>query len=118
MSDFDLKLADFTDAVNKKLEEIAEVPRVLEKSVYEAMEYSLLAGGKRIRPVLTAAVAEMLGGCVEDGITAGCALECVHTYSLIHDDLPCMDNDDLRRGSSHATRFSPRISPCWQGTGF
>ncbi len=117
MSDFDLKLAGFTDAVNKKLEEIAEVPRVLEKSVYEAMEYSLLAGGKRIRPVLTAAVAEMLGGCVEDGITAGCALECVHTYSLIHDDLPCMDNDDLRRGKPTCHKVFPENIALLAGDG-
>ena len=64
----------------------------------EAMRYSLLAGGKRVRPVLTLAFCEALGSEVRRALPLGCALECVHTYSLIHDDLPCMDDDDLRRG--------------------
>ena len=64
----------------------------------EAMRYSLLAGGKRVRPVLTCAFAELFGGEWEKAVPLGCALELIHTYSLIHDDLPYMDNDDLRRG--------------------
>lgn len=64
----------------------------------EAMRYSVFAGGKRFRPVLAISMAEALGGTVENIIPAACALELVHTYSLIHDDLPAMDNDDLRRG--------------------
>ena len=64
----------------------------------EAMRYSLLAGGKRVRPVMTLAFCEALGGDWRLAIPLGCALECVHTYSLIHDDLPCMDDDDFRRG--------------------
>lgn len=64
----------------------------------EAMRYSLLAGGKRVRPVLTLAFCETLGGETRRALFLGVALECVHTYSLIHDDLPCMDDDDLRRG--------------------
>ncbi len=63
-----------------------------------AMRYSLFAGGKRIRPVLCLAAAEAAGGREEDALFAACALEMVHTYSLIHDDLPAMDDDDLRRG--------------------
>lgn len=66
--------------------------------LHEAMRYSLLAGGKRLRPVLTLAAAELLGADAESALPAACAIECIHTYSLIHDDLPCMDNDDLRRG--------------------
>ncbi|MBR3692487.1 MAG: polyprenyl synthetase family protein [Clostridia bacterium] len=62
------------------------------------MRYSLLAGGKRLRPVLVMAAAELCGGCAEDALPYALALECIHTYSLIHDDLPCMDDDDLRRG--------------------
>ena len=69
-----------------------------QKNLLESMRYSLLAGGKRIRPVLTAKFAEAVGGDIEKAIPAGCAVEMLHTYSLIHDDLPCMDNDDLRRG--------------------
>ena len=66
--------------------------------ILEAMTYSLMAGGKRIRPVLCMAAAEAVGGNSEDAIPAACALEMVHTYSLIHDDLPAMDDDALRRG--------------------
>lgn len=64
----------------------------------EAMEYSLLAGGKRIRPILTLETCRLCGGRAEDALPFACAVEMVHTYSLIHDDLPAMDNDDLRRG--------------------
>lgn len=64
----------------------------------EAMRYSLLAGGKRIRPILTVKFCEAAGGTMEEALDFGCAVEMLHTYSLIHDDLPCMDNDDLRRG--------------------
>ncbi len=64
----------------------------------DAMRYSLLAGGKRIRPVLTLEACRLCGGTAEDALPFACAVEMVHTYSLIHDDLPCMDNDDLRRG--------------------
>jgi geranylgeranyl diphosphate synthase type II len=66
--------------------------------IIAAMKYSLMAGGKRLRPVMCLAAAEAVGGRAEDVIKAACALEMIHTYSLIHDDLPAMDNDDLRRG--------------------
>ena len=66
--------------------------------VCEAMAYSLLDGGKRIRGCLTLAMCELCGGVVQSALPLACAIEMVHAYSLIHDDLPCMDNDDLRRG--------------------
>lgn len=66
--------------------------------VAQAARYSLLGGGKRIRPVLLLAVAEMLGASIAAAMPFACAVEMIHTYSLIHDDLPCMDDDDLRRG--------------------
>ncbi|MFO7554221.1 MAG: polyprenyl synthetase family protein [Desulfobacterales bacterium] len=66
--------------------------------IVKAMQYSLMAGGKRIRPILCMAAAEAVGGRSEDAIRAACSLEMIHTYSLIHDDLPAMDNDKLRRG--------------------
>ena len=72
--------------------------RGVPENLLAAMEYSLLAGGKRLRPVLCCAASEACGGSVRDALPAACAIELVHTYSLIHDDLPCMDNDDLRRG--------------------
>ena len=68
------------------------------RRLQEAMRYSLLAGGKRVRPVMTLAFCDMLGGQWRAALPFACALELVHTYSLIHDDLPCMDDDDLRRG--------------------
>lgn len=67
-------------------------------SIVEAMKYSLLAGGKRLRPVLAITICAALGGNKEDALSLACAIEFIHTYSLIHDDLPSMDNDDLRRG--------------------
>ena len=70
----------------------------IEPKLHEAMFYSLEAGGKRLRPVLMLAACEMLGGDTERALPFACALEMIHTYSLIHDDLPCMDDDDMRRG--------------------
>ncbi len=67
-------------------------------TLHRAMRYSLLAGGKRLRPVLCLAAAEACGGKASAALPLACAVECVHTYSLIHDDLPCMDDDDFRRG--------------------
>lgn len=69
-----------------------------QKDVFSAMKYAVCGGGKRIRPVLTLAVADMFGNLNCDAENAALSVECVHNYSLIHDDLPCMDNDDLRRG--------------------
>jgi len=66
--------------------------------LYESMAYSLFAGGKRLRPALCLACCEMIGGTPSDALKAACAMEMIHTYSLIHDDLPAMDDDDLRRG--------------------
>lgn len=66
--------------------------------LYEAMHYSLFPGGKRLRPILTCAAAEAIGGKIEDVLPIACAIEMIHTYSLIHDDLPALDDDDYRRG--------------------
>ncbi len=76
------------------------LPNVDEKSIslYDAMKYSLTAGGKRLRPVLLLAACEFAGGDIYEALPYACAVEYIHTYSLIHDDLPAMDNDDLRRG--------------------
>ena len=69
-----------------------------QKELFDAMRYSLLAGGKRLRPVLVQVFCELCGGRAEEALPFAAAIEMVHTYSLIHDDLPCMDNDDFRRG--------------------
>ncbi len=68
------------------------------ETIYKAMNHAVSAGGKRIRPTLTLAACEACGGKKEDALPFACALEMIHTYSLVHDDLPCMDDDDFRRG--------------------
>ncbi len=87
-------------ALQEILKEISndEIDEIKETPIQDAVRYSLLSGGKRIRPFLTIEVSRMFGGNPEIAQRLGCAVEMIHTYSLIHDDLPCMDNDDLRRG--------------------
>jgi geranylgeranyl diphosphate synthase type II len=99
MNDFDLnsylltKRKQINQAIEKILGQTSNSGRIV-----SAMRHSLMAGGKRIRPVLCITAAQAVGGQAEDAIGAACALEMIHTYSLIHDDLPAMDNDVLRRG--------------------
>ncbi len=85
-------------AVNRALDKFLPKESAKPTTIHRAMRYSLFAGGKRMRPALTLAAAEACGGKVEDAMPLACAVECIHTYSLIHDDLPAMDNDDFRRG--------------------
>jgi geranylgeranyl diphosphate synthase type II len=85
------------DVVNKVIDEALQVDTHPTR-ILEAMRYSITAGGKRIRPILCMAAAEAVGGNASDTLEIGCAIEMIHTYSLIHDDLPAMDNDALRRG--------------------
>ena len=100
MQDFDLKsyLAEQKQRVDNALSESVPAPSGLEKKVLEAARYSLFAGGKRLRPILCLAASRVVGGSYEAAMPAACALEMIHTYSLIHDDLPAMDDDDFRRG--------------------
>src|SRR5437773_9267984 len=97
---FDLQayLTDRAAAVNRALDR--SLPRATTRpaTIHKAMRYSLFAGGKRLRPALCLAAAEACGGSLDDAIPLACAVECIHTYSLIHDDLPAMDNDGHRRG--------------------
>jgi geranylgeranyl diphosphate synthase type II len=81
-------------ALNQSLPRLTKAP----SSIHSAMRYSIFAGGKRLRPVLCIAAAEACGGKASAAMPAACAVELIHTYSLVHDDLPCMDDDDLRRG--------------------
>ena len=78
--------------------QFADCANLPQAGLAEAMRYSLLAGGKRIRPMLVLEFCRISGGDIETAMPCACAIEMLHTYSLIHDDLPCMDNDDLRRG--------------------
>ncbi len=95
---FDLEayLQQRKEAVEVALD--SALPLAAPPRIYESMRYSLLAGGKRLRPILCLATCELLGGTVAMAMPMACALEMVHTMSLVHDDLPAMDNDDYRRG--------------------
>jgi geranylgeranyl diphosphate synthase type II len=84
--------------VNDALDKLIPDETVEPPTIHKAMRYSLFAGGKRIRPVLTLAACDAVNGKNANAMPLACAVECIHTYSLIHDDLPCMDDDDLRRG--------------------
>jgi geranylgeranyl diphosphate synthase type II len=97
---FDLQryLAEQTAAVDRALDRLLPPVNAKPATIHKAMRYSLFAGGKRMRPALCLAAAEACGGKISDAMPLACAVECIHTYSLIHDDLPAMDNDDLRRG--------------------
>ena len=94
--DFKAYMLDKINTVNRALD--AAVALREPRKLHEAMRYTLLAGGKRIRPVLCLAACSLIGGSEATAIPAACAVEMIHNMSLIHDDLPCMDNDDLRRG--------------------
>jgi len=97
---FDLAsyLANTTRLVNAALDRYLPSEKTRPATIHRAMRYSLFAGGKRLRPAVCLAAAEACGGRDGDALPAACAVECIHTYSLIHDDLPAMDNDDFRRG--------------------
>jgi geranylgeranyl diphosphate synthase type II len=91
-------LANKRAVIDKALKLYLPKPEKPAGELFEAMKYSLFAGGKRLRPILCVASSEAVGGNEEDVLPVACALEMIHTYSLIHDDLPAMDNDDMRRG--------------------
>ena len=91
-------LEEIAATVSRRIEEMLQPPDPGLSPLYEAMRYSVMAGGKRFRPALVILSARLLGADDEQALPAACAIEMVHTYSLIHDDLPAMDNDDLRRG--------------------
>lgn len=96
----DLKsyLADRAALVDAAMDAYLPPAKERPSTIHEAMRYAIFAGGKRLRPVLCLAAAEACGGETADALAPACALELIHTYSLVHDDLPAMDNDDLRRG--------------------
>jgi len=91
-------LCEYIEAIQKTLEEALPMSALPQKRLVEAMRYNLLDGGKRLRPVMLLEFCRMGGGRWREALPFACALEMVHVYSLIHDDLPCMDNDDVRRG--------------------
>lgn len=100
MTAFDINryLQTHWQLIEEELERLFPPRRGPHQELFEAARYILLGGGKRLRPILTLAVVQMLGGDLQTALTPACALELIHTYSLMHDDLPCMDDDDYRRG--------------------
>ena len=94
--DFKQYMADRATMIDAALD--ASIPMQYPEIIHESMRYSLLAGGKRVRPALCLASCELVGGSIEQAMPTACSLEMIHTMSLIHDDLPSMDNDDFRRG--------------------
>lgn len=91
-----MKMNDYIELVNKKLEEF--MPISYPEDIFKAMKYTVTLPGKRLRPVMCLESCRVFGGNYEDAIPAACAIEMLHAQTLIHDDLPCMDNDDFRRG--------------------
>jgi geranylgeranyl diphosphate synthase, type II len=102
--DFSTKLNSLVAQAEAGLDQYLPPAGTRPTRLHTAMRYSLQSGGKRLRPVLVLAAAELGGGSAGPAVPAAVAVECVHTYSLIHDDLPCMDDDDLRRGRPTAHR--------------
>jgi len=98
MLHIDTYLKSRSQLIEEHLTRLIPEKEVPYHTLFSAARYSLMGGGKRLRPILALATTETLGGDIDTALTAACALELIHTYSLIHDDLPCMDNDDFRRG--------------------
>lgn len=96
--DFNSKTKKYTDIIEKELYSYMPKAQNGQDTVCEAMLYSIKNGGKRIRPLLTLELCNICGGDIKTALPFACAAEMIHTYSLIHDDLPCMDDDDMRRG--------------------
>jgi farnesyl diphosphate synthase len=97
-ADFPTRLREVAGMVETRLDALLPKPHGHQSVIFEAARYAALGGGKRLRPFLVVETARMLGGSLDQALSVGCALECLHVYSLVHDDLPCMDDDDLRRG--------------------
>jgi len=98
MSDLKAHLTSRVQIIDTALDQCIPSAETRPTRLHQAMRHSIFAGGKRLRPILTLAAAEACGGSTDAALNNACAVECLHTYSLIHDDLPCMDNDDMRRG--------------------
>ena len=91
-----MKMNDYIELIDKKLEEF--MPVEYPENIFKSMKYTVTLPGKRLRPVMCLETCRMFGGNYEDALPTACAIEMLHAQTLIHDDLPCMDNDDFRRG--------------------
>jgi geranylgeranyl diphosphate synthase, type II len=110
-------LAEKKTYIDAALEQLLPGEGDCPESLYRAMRYSTMAGGKRLRPILCLAACHAVGGDRSDAIACACALEMIHTYSLIHDDLPSMDDDDLRRGQPTLHKVFPEGTAILAGDG-
>ena len=100
-------IAQHSSLIETRLNELIPQDNVPYKNLFEAARYSLMGSGKRMRPFLTLITTQTFQGCLEQALVPACAIEMIHTYSLIHDDLPCMDNDDFRRGKPTLHKVYP-----------
>ena len=109
MMDLKQEMKERCAYIEQALEQAVPEQKDFPPVIFEAMRYSLLAGGKRLRPMMVLAACEAVGGKKEDALPFACALEMIHTHSLIHDDLPALDNDEYRRGrkTTHAVYGEP-----------
>ena len=117
MSAFLKSQTNFAERLHARLATLLPEPEGAQSSVMEAMRYAVLGGGKRVRPFLLVETARMLGYDNDGALTAGAALECLHTYSLVHDDLPCMDDDDVRRGRATVHKAFDEMTAVLAGDG-
>lgn len=108
-------MAETADRITVALDALLPRPQGPEARLFSAMRYAALAGGKRLRPFLTLEVGRMFDADETALLRTACAIECVHTYSLVHDDLPCMDNDDLRRGQPTTHRQYDEVTALLAG---
>ncbi len=95
---YEIQFKPFLEAIEKTLLKVLPPESRYPQTLHEAIHYAVFTGGKRFRPVLALAATEACGGDWREALLAACAIECIHTYSLVHDDLPALDNDDIRRG--------------------
>jgi geranylgeranyl diphosphate synthase type II len=107
-------LAEKKAVIDAALDAFLPAEDVKPQTIHKAMRYSVFAGGKRLRPILVMASAEAVGGKGSDVLPAACALEMIHSYSLIHDDLPAMDDDDYRGGCLPIIRYLEKLWLSWR----
>lgn len=108
---------EYQNIIENRIKAFFKEKDMPQKSVLNAMRYAITAGGKRIRPVMTLAAADVCNADMNDAEYVALAVECIHNYSLVHDDLPCMDNDDLRRGRPTCHKVFPEEIALLAGDG-
>ena len=116
MTAFSQWMADIQQRTESALDRALPAADIAPTRLHEAMRYAVLGGGKRVRPLLVHAGGQLSGAAPERLDRVSCALEMIHAYSLVHDDMPCMDDDVLRRGKPTVHVSSTKPPPCWSAT--